>query len=291
MNEATKLQSSTIFPFIKLRGKLFSLDKPRIIGIININSDSFYPASRSTAVDACLHMAREQLEQGAFILDLGASSSKPGSKISDAGEEWERLKPVLIAIRKEFPEAFISVDSYHSSVVLNAWEEGIDMVNDVSAGSIDAEMFKTVAKTGLPYVLMHMQGTPENMQLNPEYGHIAKEVIYFFAEKLKELHRLGVVDVMLDPGFGFGKRLEQNYQLLDAMPLIQTLGVPIMVGVSRKSMLTKLLGVSAEEALNGTSALHMLALSKGCSFLRVHDVKAAQEVISIYNFAKANRTA
>ncbi len=252
------------------------------MGIVNVNNDSFYKDSRASSIDAAISLAEKHVTGGASFLDLGASTSKPGSSISDSEEEWGRLLPVLKAIRKRFPAIHLSVDTYHSEVARKSVLEGADLINDISAGSLDNKMFETVASLKIPYVMMHMQGTPAEMQKNPHYQDVTQEVTSELIIKLKQLFQLGVSDVIVDPGFGFGKSLEHNYTLLHHLDEFKHMQVPLLVGVSRKSMVTRLLNIDASEALNATTALHMLALQKGANILRVHDCREALEAIEVY---------
>jgi len=252
------------------------------MGIVNVNSDSFYSGSR---VDehSILQLTQKHVDEGALFLDLGASTSKPGSSISDAEDEWKRLKPALEVVRNAFPEIYISIDTYHSSVARKAVEMGADLINDISAGSIDTKMFETIADLQVPYVLMHMQGIPETMQHNPNYVDVTKEVIEHLMRNADALQSKGVEDVIIDPGFGFGKTLEQNYQLFNNLDAFSIFEKPLLIGISRKSMVTRLFDCKVEEALNGSSILHTIALQNGANILRVHDVKPAMEAIRIVN--------
>lgn len=283
--KATKLTSSADIRSISLRGKRFSFEKPCIMGIVNVNSDSFYSGSR---VDehSILQFAQKHVDEGALFLDLGASTSKPGSSISDAEDEWKRLKPALEIVRNAFPEIYISIDTYHSSVARNAVELGADLINDISAGSIDTKMFETIAQLQVPYVLMHMQGIPETMQQNPNYIDVTKEVIEHLMRNVDALKSKGVEDVIIDPGFGFGKTLEQNYQLFNNLDAFSIFEKPLLIGISRKSMVTRLFDCKVEEALNGSSILHTIALQNGANILRVHDVKPAMEATRIVSKLK-----
>jgi dihydropteroate synthase len=277
-----KLTSLSNIPSICVKGKIVSFEKAKVMGIINVNDESFYKDSRANSIDTAIGLADKHLNGGAVFLDLGASSSKPGSSISDPTEEWERLSPVLKAIRSRFPGIHLSVDTYHSEVARKSVLEGADLINDISAGALDNQMFETVASLKIPYVMMHMQGTPAEMQKNPQYQNVTQEVTFELVIKLQQLFQLGVSDVIVDPGFGFGKSLEHNYTLLHHLDEFKHMQVPLLVGVSRKSMVTRLLNIDASEALNGTTALHMLALQKGANILRVHDCKEAFEAIEVY---------
>ncbi len=252
------------------------------MGIVNVNDDSFHVDSRAKKLDDVLRLAEKHVKGGASFLDIGASSSRPGAQISNAQDELKSLEGIFERLSMEFPDVFLSVDTYHASVARHAVAQGADLVNDISAGSIDAKMFETVAHLQVPYILMHMQGKPETMQQNPQYSDVVQNVLQFMAEKVNRLRQLGVRDIVIDPGFGFGKTLEQNYTLLRHLYEFVLMDIPVLVGVSRKSMVTRLLDVSPADALNGTTALHMLALMQGAHILRVHDAADASQCISVY---------
>lgn len=256
---------------------------------MNITPDSFYDGGRYKRPFDAIKLAEKMLREGACILDMGAASSRPGAALIDPISEQERLLPALKAVLKQFPEAIISIDTYHSSSARKAVDNGAHMINDISAGNIDQNMFKTIAELGVPYVMMHMQGTPANMQENPQYSDVVKEVAAFFSEKISKLKNLGVHDIIIDPGFGFGKSLQHNYELLEKLDFFSIAGLPLLVGLSRKSMINKVIGTQASEALNGTTVLNTIALEKGADILRVHDVKEAVEAIKIVQFYKQNR--
>jgi dihydropteroate synthase len=264
-------------------GKLVELSTPQAMGILNATPDSFYDGGKTLSpAQACLQ-AGKMLEEGAGFLDLGAASSRPGADLLPQTEERERLEPVLKAIVKAFPEAILSVDTYYAETARFAVGEGAHIVNDISAGSIDPDMFPTIASLKVPYVLMHMQGTPLSMQQRPVYKDVVMDISRFFNEKISRLNELGVADILIDPGFGFGKTLEHSYQLLYDMDFLAMFERPVLVGLSRKSLINKVLDIPAREALNGTTVVHTLALLKGADILRVHDVKAAMEAIAITN--------
>lgn len=262
------------------------LSVPVVMGILNITPDSFFDGGRYVVPESALMHAEEMLEQGATILDLGAVSTRPGAEQPDVAEEWERLRPVLEEVRGAFPSVLISIDTYRSEIAQRAADRGANIINDISGGVLDAQMYTTIAKNNLAYVCMHMQGTPETMQKNPEYTDVVKEVYDYFTEKCKALYSAGVENVMLDPGFGFGKEVHHNYQLLKHLDTFSSLWKPLLVGVSRKSMITRLLDVKKENALNGTTAVHMVALQKGAKVLRVHDVREAMECIRIHEMCR-----
>lgn len=269
---------------INCSGKLIDLREPKIMGILNMTFDSFYEGSRLNNADEAVKKAELLLNQGADILDLGGMSTRLGSSEISLDEELKRVVPTVEAIMKEFPEVIISVDTYRSQVAKRSVEAGASIINDISAGVLDEKMFETVAELNVPYILMHMQGNPKNMQQNPHYENVTLEVNEFLSEKIQALKSLGVNDIILDPGFGvgFGKSLHHNYELMDKMDLIGFGEYPILVGISRKSMITQLLNISAKEALNGTSVLNLISLQKGANILRVHDVKEAKEVVQIW---------
>ncbi len=267
---------------INVQGRLLDLSKPRVMGILNVTPDSFYAASRKESDEAISQRANEILLQGGDIIDVGAYSSRPGAADVSPEEEMERLGHALRIIRHEYPHAIISIDTFRAKVAERCvCEYGADIINDISGGELDADMFSTVARLNVPYILMHMKGTPQTMQNAPRYDDITSEVLQYFGRKVDQLHEMGVNDIILDPGYGFAKTLEQNYELLRNQHALHELGLPILVGVSRKSMIYKLLGGTPEEALNGTTVLHTLSLMQGAHILRVHDVKEAVEVTKI----------
>jgi dihydropteroate synthase len=263
-------------------GRLISLNQPIIMGILNITPDSFYDGGQYSSIQSALQQAERMLTEGATIIDIGGMSSRPGAQIITPEEELKRVIPVVEAIHSTFPEAIISVDTVRSQVARAAVENGASIVNDISAGSIDKELYATVAQLGVPYILMHMQGKPDNMQDKPDYEQVVQEVLDFLIREVDKLRSIGVKDIIIDPGFGFGKTVAHNYQLLKHLHLFQLIGVPVLAGLSRKSMICKVLKVKPANALNGTTALHMVALSQGAKILRVHDVKEANEVIRLW---------
>ncbi|PSR13298.1 MAG: dihydropteroate synthase [Bacteroidetes bacterium] len=263
-------------------GQLLDLGTPLIMGVINVTPDSFFSASRKEHLADILRTAGEMLAAGADILDIGGMSSRPGAAIIPPAQEIQRVVPAIAAIKNRFPDAIVSVDTVHAEVARQAAAAGAGIVNDISAGRIDAEMYDAVAELGLPYVLMHMRGTPGNMQTRLDYENVVRDILDFFIQEVQRLREKGVKDVIIDPGFGFGKSIAQNYQLLKGLDLLQILEVPVLVGVSRKSMIYKLLGNTPEAALNGTSVVHLLALQHGARLLRVHDVAPAREVVTIW---------
>jgi dihydropteroate synthase len=268
---------------LNLDGKIMDLSIPRVMGILNATPDSFYEGSRVAEPSQALERAKEMMDQGADILDIGAVSSRPGSHEISETEELERLSPVLQAIREAYPEFPISVDTWRAGVARTVRERfAVHMINDISAGTLDPEMFPTVARLGMPYIMMHMQGTPASMQDDPVYEHVVDDILQFFAERIYQLRTLGQTDIIIDPGFGFGKTLEQNYELLGKLDAFRMFELPVMAGISRKSMIYKLLDSEPDAALNGTTAAHMALLMKGARLLRVHDVQAAVETVKIF---------
>ena len=276
---------STLFQTKKtlnLRGNLISLDTPQIMGILNVTPDSFYDGGRYWQEKEVLAQVEQMLCAGALIVDVGGYSSRPGALEVPVSVEKERVTAAIRMIVKEFPKAYVAVDTFRSAVAVAAIEEGACMINDISGGTLDKEMFSLVGKTRVPYILMHMRGTPQNMQEKVSYDDLVKEVARYFAEKHQQLTGLGARDIIIDPGFGFAKTREQNYALLKNLSYFKVLNLPILAGISRKSMIYQTLGVTAEEALNGTTALNMAALMNGTSILRVHDVKEAVEAVKLY---------
>lgn len=268
--------------FINMNGQLMDLSTPQVMGILNVTPDSFYSNSRKQTEAEIAERAAQIVAEGGSIIDIGAYSSRPNAEHISAEEEMDRLRKGLTVVRREQPDAVISVDTFRADVARMCVEEyGVAIINDIAAGEMDADMFRTVADLRVPYIIMHMQGTPQNMQLHPHYDHVVKEVMYYFSEKVARLRDLGARDIILDPGFGFGKTLDHNYELLAGMEELSSFGLPVLVGVSRKSMIYKLLGGTPAEALNGTSVIDTLCLMKGADILRVHDVKEAVEAVRI----------
>ncbi len=266
---------------------LISLEKPIVMAIINITPDSFYTSCKSMTQHEVLLTAEKAIGDGASILDIGGYSTRPGAPDVSMDEEIQRISNALKWIRKEFPSIPISVDTFRSEVAEIAIENGADIINDISGGTLDEAMFSTIAKLNVPYILMHMRGTPATMQSMTKYDNLLSEIIHFFEEKIRILTLSGVNDIILDPGFGFAKTLEQNYELLKKLPYLQQLGYPLLAGISHKSMLYKLLGEDAAHTLNATTAANTIALMNGVSILRVHDVKEAIEAIKIVEETKA----
>jgi dihydropteroate synthase len=268
---------------INCGGFLLSLSTPRVMGILNITPDSFYDGGQYTTEKQWLEQTEKMISEGASIIDIGALSTRPGSKEIDEKEELSRILPAVKTIVRHFPKTIISVDTWRATVAQNVIGEGAHIINDISGGLFDAQMFATIAELNVPYIMMHTNGKPDTMQQDPQYKHLILDIIDFFSNQLATLHRLGVHDVILDPGFGFGKTLDHNYQLLANLSSFQLFELPILIGVSRKSMAQKLLNISAKESLNATTILHTIALQNGANLLRVHDVKQAMEAIAIVN--------
>ena len=267
---------------IQLNGELIDLSKPLVMGILNITPDSFYDGGRFVQKEKALHQVKQMIAEGAAFIDVGAVSSRPGAVLPDEMEELRCLIPVIDLLKENFPDARLSIDTFRSGVVKELFNRfGPFMVNDISAGEFDPQMFAVVARLGVPYCMMHIQGRPQTMQENPSYENLVQDIIKYFASRIEKLKLLGVSDVVIDPGFGFGKSLEHNYELLKKLDHFKIFELPIMVGLSRKSMIYKLLGSNPDKALNGTSILHSLALGRGANILRAHDVKEAGECIRI----------
>ncbi|MBR5167109.1 MAG: dihydropteroate synthase [Salinivirgaceae bacterium] len=266
---------------INCRGRLLDLSTPKIMAIVNLTPDSFYSESRNASAEAALNRIENALAQGADIIDLGACSTRPGADVPSVGEEWLRMKDVLTTARRNFPDAIISIDTFRSQIARRAVEAGADIINDVSGGQIDEQMFGAIAEMQVPYVLMHMRGTPATMQQFANYQNVTSDVIFELSQKLRQLTDLGVHDVIIDPGFGFAKTVEQNYELFAHLSDFKIFELPLLVGISRKSMIYKLFGTTPEKSLNGTTILNTFALQNGASILRVHDVPEAVEARKI----------
>jgi dihydropteroate synthase len=278
--------SATLFSrnlSLNLHGRIADLSTPVVMGIINATPDSFFSESRLSEPSRAVEVASEMVDQGALIIDVGGVSSRPGAEEISVEEELNRLTPVVEAIRTGLPECAISVDTWRSGVAKTMVQRfSIDMINDISAGRMDPEMFATMAELNIPYVIMHMKGVPRNMQNTPQYRNVVDEILQFFGERVYQLRKLGINDIVIDPGFGFGKTLEQNYQLLRELDAFRILELPLMVGISRKSMIYNALGKESGQALNGTTAAHMAALIGGANILRAHDVREAMETVKIF---------
>ncbi len=266
---------------LNCKGRLLVVDKPLVMGIINTTPDSFFSGSRQESVDAVLAKAEIMIQEGATILDVGGQSTRPGSYKLTEEEELKRVIEPIVAINKNFPEIFVSIDTYYSTVATMAVAAGASIVNDISAGSIDTKMISSVAALHVPYVLMHMQGTPQTMQQQPVYENVTREVLDFLIMKVNDLHKSGITDIIVDPGFGFGKSIAHNFELLRNLPVFKMLNCPLLLGISRKSTIYKTVGTTAEKSLNGTTVLHTIGLLNGASILRVHDVREAVETIKL----------
>lgn len=265
----------------RVRDRLVPVRLPLVMGILNATPDSFHAASR-VAVDEALRTAGRMLAEGADLLDVGGMSARPGAEEVSEAVERERVLPVIDAIHRRFPEAWVSIDTYRAGVACQAVEAGAGLVNDISAGTFDPDMLATVARLGVPYVAMHLQGRPKTMQEHPAYDDVVREVAHFLSERLRAAHDAGIADVLLDPGFGFGKTTAHNFALLRGLESVKALGAPVLVGLSRKRMINEVLGTTAAEALNGTTVLNTLALERGAAVLRVHDVREARQAVELW---------
>jgi len=269
---------------LKFRTEIFKINSPIVMGILNITPDSFYDGGKYKNESDIICHVENMLSDGATIIDVGAVSTRPNSVKITKEEEINRIKPVMLILSKKFPNAWFSVDTYRSEIAKMAVEEfGFGMVNDISAGNFDKKMFSEIAKLNIPYIIMHIQGTPINMQTNPTYNNVTRDIIFYFSKIINTLKQIGVNDILIDPGFGFGKTIENNYTLLKELKAFEILELPIVVGISRKSMIYKLLKTTPEYALNGTISANTLALLNGADILRVHDVKETVEAIKIFN--------
>ena len=266
---------------INCKGNLLNLDEPCIMGILNVTPDSFFDGGSYLSEEEIVTQVKKHLDEGAAIIDVGGYSTKPEAAFVSEEDELSRVLPIIKLIHQEFPECIISIDTFRSKIAEKAVENGANIINDISAGSMDKQLFDCVANLNVPYILMHMQGTPENMQKAPSYQHVTQEVMSFLSEKVDILTKKGVNDIIIDPGFGFGKTVEHNYELMHHLADFNIFELPILVGVSRKSMINKVIKTTPKEALNGTTVLNTIALMKGANILRVHDVKAAKEAVLI----------
>lgn len=266
---------------INCKGKLIDISSPFIMGIINVTPDSFYDGGKNNSIEAAINQVRKHLKEGAVVIDIGGYSSRPGADEVTEKEELNRTIPIIEAVLIAFPDTIISIDTFRSNVAKKAIEAGAAIINDISAGDLDENMFSVVAEKQVPYIIMHMQGIPKTMQNNPNYTNIIQEIMDYFSKKINALRKKGVNDIIIDPGFGFGKTLEHNYEILGKLNNLQLLNVPVLAGISRKSMIYKLLNTSAKESLNGTIAANIIALQNGANILRVHDVKEATECIKL----------
>ena len=280
--------SNTSSLTINCNGSLIDLKSPKVMGILNVTPDSFYDGGTYSKLSDVLKHVEHMLTNGATFIDVGAYSSRPNADDVSETEELERSVPVIEAISKTFPEALISIDTFRSSIAKACVNAGASLVNDISAGQLDKEMMPTVATLQVPYIMMHMKGTPQTMTSNTNYDNLTKDILSYFSEKISEANALGINDIILDVGFGFSKTREQNFELLDHLDSFNITGLPMLVGLSRKSTIYKTLNTTASKALNGTTAMHAWALQQGSNILRVHDVKEAMEVITLYNALKSN---
>ena len=274
----------TFAKYINVNGELMDLSRPQVMGILNVTPDSFYADSRKQAEEDIVSRVHQIIEEGGRIIDIGAYSSRPDAEDVSPEEEMKRLKHGLQVIQREFPDAIVSVDTFRADVARMCVEEyGTAIINDISAGDLDANMFSTVAKLKVPYIMMHMRGNPHTMMQLTDYDNLTADILKYFSEKIKAAELAGITDIIVDPGFGFSKTLEQNYRLMAELNVFHTLEMPLLVGISRKSMIYKLLNTTPAESLNGTTALNTMALLQGASILRVHDVKEAVETVKIVN--------
>jgi len=279
--------SSSLSKYINVNGKLLDLSYPQVMGILNVTPDSFYAGCRAQTEKDITDRARQILDEGASIIDIGAYSSRPNAEHITAEEEINRLRPALEILNRNHPDAIISVDTFRTTVAeVCVKEYGVAIINDISAGEMDENMFDMAAKLQVPYIMMHMQGTPQDMQQTPHYDNLLKEVFMYFAKKVQQLRDRGLNDIILDPGFGFGKTVEHNYELLNHLDEFRVFELPLLVGVSRKSMIYKLLDITSGEALNGTTVVNTIAIEKGADILRVHDVKEAVQAVKIVQKCK-----
>ncbi len=273
---------------LNLRGRLLELREPQIMGILNVTPDSFFSESRTPDEEHIAQRVKQMMNDGADMIDIGGYSSRPGANDVSTEEEMNRLRRGLRIIRKLYPDVPVSVDTFRADVArMCIEEEGADIINDISGGMMDRQMFRTVAQLHVPYIMMHMQGTPDSMQLAPHYDNLRQEVMLYFAERIDRLCQMGMKDIIVDPGFGFGKTMEHNYELMAHLEDFHVFGLPLLVGISRKSMIYKLLGGTPQTSLNGTTVLNTIALTKGAHILRVHDVKEAVEAKRIVGMCKA----
>jgi dihydropteroate synthase len=267
---------------------IFSTKNATVMGILNLTTDSFFDGGEYLCEKQIIKRCRTMLDEGASIIDIGAQSSRPGATQVSAKDELKKLLPIIKLLKNNFPSIIISIDTFWAETAHETILAGSDIINDISAGNMDKEMFNVIARHNVPYIIMHMQGTPQDMQKNPTYNNVVNEVVNYFDEKIKELKSLNISTIIIDPGFGFGKTLEHNYQLLNNLDAFNKFNLPLLVGASRKSMIYNLLDTTAEKALNGTSVINTIALQNGANILRVHDVKEAKECIKITTFAKNN---
>lgn len=272
---------------INCEGTLTDLSVPRVMGILNCTPDSFFDGGKHSTETLLLQQAEKMLSEGADFIDIGAYSSKPNAAFVTAEEEKQRIVPIVELVLKHFPETIISVDTFRADVAKACISSGAAIVNDISAGLLDEAMLQTVGELKVPYIMMHMRGTPQTMNILTQYDDIVKEMLFYFSERVAAARKHGIDDIIIDPGFGFAKTLQQNYEIMNKLGLLKIADLPILAGISRKSMIYKLLGTTPYDALNGTTALNMVALTKGAKILRVHDVKEAVEAVKIFNIIQA----
>jgi len=273
---------------LNCRGRLVDLCTPKIMGIINATPDSFYSKSRVATSDDLKIRIEQMIEDGVDIIDIGAYSSRPNAEHISQEEELNRLLPLVEFIKKEYPNLLVSIDTFRAKVADECIQRGAELINDISGGQIEDELLEVIANKEVPYILMHMRGTPQTMMQYTQYEHLANELLLYFSKGIQKAKKAGIKDVIIDPGFGFSKTLEQNYQLLNNLALLNSLEAPLLIGISRKSMISKALNTTAEKSLNGTTALHMIALSKGAKILRVHDVKEAVECVKLHQLLNSS---
>lgn len=273
---------------INCKGTLVDLTTPKVMGILNLTPDSFYDGGKYKDADSILHRVEIMLQEGATFIDMGAYSSRPGAEHVPEDEELARMLPVIDLVLKNFPDTLMSIDTFRSKVASECIEHGAAIINDIAAGNLDDAMMATVAKYQVPYIMMHMKGTPQSMQKEATYDDLIKDLRYYFSEKIDEATTYKINDIIIDPGFGFAKTVSQNFNLLNHLDLFQTFGLPLLIGLSRKSMIYKTLGTTPQEALNGTTAMHTVALLKGANIIRAHDVKEAMECVKLVEALKAN---
>jgi dihydropteroate synthase len=268
---------------INCKGQLIDLATPKVMGILNVTPNSFFDGGKYKNDNEILSRVEKMLTEGATFIDIGAYSSKPSAEFVSKDEELQRIVPIVQLILEHFEDTLVSIDTFRSEVAKACIENGAAIINDISAGNLDTEMLPTIAKYNVPYIMMHMRGTPQTMQTMTNYENIVKEILFYFSERIAKARSLGINDLIVDPGFGFAKTLEQNYEVLQKMELFEMLELPLLTGISRKSMIYKTLHSSAEEALNGTTVLNTISLTKGAKILRVHDVKEAMECVTLFN--------
>ncbi len=272
---------------INCKGQLIDLTTPKVMGILNVTPNSFFDGGKYKNESEMLSKVEKMLKEGATFIDIGAYSSKPNAEFVSEAEELQRIVPIVQLILQHFPETLLSIDTFRSEVARVCIENGAAIINDISSGNLDVKMLETIAKYNVPYIMMHLRGTPQTMQTMTHYENIVKEILFYFSERIAKARSIGINDLIIDPGFGFAKTLEQNYEVLQKMELFEMLELPLLAGFSRKSMIYKTLHSTAEEALNGTSVLNTISLTKGAKILRVHDVKEAMECVSLFNKMKA----